>query len=160
MTFPVEYRGEIKFSDIAVENSDNFQQQFLTKMAQELELVKAHNIERLDNHLSFTGRILSFGSNWNILAQIDKGYIEILPSADGVVILYKISFKILLVLVSLLLLIFLGSIFASKGGVGLSLTGKIVISVVAWLWLFGMNWLIAVLRFPAFIERVVKQTRI
>ena len=160
MTFPFEYRGEIKFSDFAVENSDNFQQQFLTKMAQELELVKAHNIVRLDNQLSFTGRILSFGSNWNVLTQIDKGYIEVSPSADGIVILYKISFRVLLILVSLLLVIGLGSIFASKGGAVFSLTGKIAISIVAWLWLFGMNWLIAVIRFPAFIERVAKQTRI
>ena len=129
-------------------------------MAKELKLVKAHDIVRHNNQLSFTGRILNFGSNWNILTQIDKGFIKVSPSADGIVILYKISFRVLLVLVSLLLVVGLGSIFASKGGAVFSLTGKIAVSIVAWLWLFGMNWLIAVIRFPAFIERVVKQTRI
>ncbi|MGI8655231.1 MAG: hypothetical protein ACR2LC_08440 [Pyrinomonadaceae bacterium] len=93
MAFPIDNHGEIKWINLRALNAADFKQHLLTKAFEELKAANGYNIEIQGNRISFRGGMFRFVSNWNILTQIDKGYIEIAPSSEGLTVSYYISFR-------------------------------------------------------------------
>lgn len=98
-----------------------------------------------------------FLSNWNILTQIDRGYIEAVPASGGLLISYYFSFRHLLI-ASLCAAGAVGALLSSRGGLSPMLIAELMGGV--WVLTFGLNWLTATVRFTIFIERVLRETRV
>jgi hypothetical protein len=119
--------------------------QLLTASADELRRVKGRNVRVEGDRVLFGGGMFRLVSNWNILTQIDHGYIEVKSTGKEIIVTYYISFKFLVIAGTVLVLIFVGE--ASP---------PVTLAVIAWLWLIGMNLLIVMMRFPRFVERIVR----
>ncbi len=158
MPFLLEQRGEYEWKNLRALDVDEFKLCFISQAAVELKAVKATHIEVIDNKVLFKGGVFRFVANWNVLIWIDRGHIEAVPSADGLLIRYILSFRQLL-LVSLAGIAAMLAVFISKNS-SFTIVELLALSVAGWLLIFGLNWLIAVVRFPLLIERILKATRI
>jgi hypothetical protein len=158
MTFPLDHSGEISWSNIRALKVDDFRRRFLEQAVSELKVVKASEVEIKNDRVFFKAGMFRIVSNWNVLTFIDRGYIEASPSSEGLTFRYLISFRqpfvASLCLIGAMIFILL------SGPVSVSLTGVAGLSVGGWLLLFGLNWLIAIVRFPAFVEKIIRETRI
>jgi hypothetical protein len=155
--FPLNDYGELKRSRVTVTGPEDFKQQFLFRASDELKKVKARNVEIQGDRISFNGGMFRAVSNWNILTQIDYGYLEIKEAEDEFIITYFISFGVLFICACALVVCLGGILFIQN--TPLSLAGWLALLVLAWLWLFGVNWLVAIARFPPFVERILWDKR-
>lgn len=83
MPFPREQRGEFPWRNLRALDVEEFRVRFLAQAAGELKAVKAKDVEISNNKVLFKGGVFRFVPNWNILIWIDRGYIEAVPTADG-----------------------------------------------------------------------------
>ena len=143
--FPFDYRGEYRWRDVGPKEEGRAKRRLLQASADELRRVKGRGVRVEGDRVFFSGGMFRLASNWNILAQIDRGYIEVSVAGKDIVVSYHISFKFIVIAGTVLVLIFVGE--ASP---------PIAVAVIAWFWLVGMNLLIALVRFPRFIERIVR----
>jgi hypothetical protein len=88
--------------------------------------------------------------NWNIFVPITRGTIEVLAGTPGVV-RYYFSCTEMLITVSVMVAIFALCLLQP----GLSTPG-VVVPIVAWFWLFGMNYVIAAFRLPGFVREALR----
>jgi hypothetical protein len=144
--FPTSIKGTLVLSACASDDVPRF----LSKIRAELESVKARHISLSGNKISFRGGVFRFVSNWNVLCPVGSGVIEVIPGTPPV-LRYHFSCLEMLVVVSLMVL-FLGLFLAQRSPIVLEL---FLFPVLAWLWLFGMNYLTAAIRLPRFVRRAV-----
>lgn len=150
--FPLDYQNQIEVSGES--DINDYQKRFLTKMSEELRAVEATGIQIQGNKLSYRVAFFRLVSNWNLLIPIDRGSVEVTSSANKIIISYFISFKRLVIIVTLLVSVF-GVFFVQDAG--LPVTKKILLLSAAWLWLAGANCLITLIRYSAFIKRIVSK---
>lgn len=117
-----------------------------------LQNVKARDITRNQNNFSFSGGIFRFVSNWNILVSVSSGEISIEETAEAISIHYVLKFTEMLIIASLMVVGGFGAVLWQAPN--LSFVPKVMLLAVAWSWLFGMNYLITILRFPSFIRKI------
>jgi len=132
MPFPFSSQGIIFF-----ENADL--QEALVAVEGILRKAEAGNISKSESQLDFTGGLFRAVSNWNLLIAISSGSIVFRKTEGGVEATYRISFLQMFLFVTALV------------GLAFSISPKepIYIFGVMWLWLFGMNYLITIIRFPS-----------
>ena len=143
--FPFDYRGECRWHSVKPGEADRFRRLLLTASADELRKVKGRDVRVEGDRVLFRGGMFRLVSNWNILTQIDHGYIEVKSAGGAVVVSYYISFKFLVIAGTVLVLIFVGEASPPVG-----------LAVFVWLWLIGMNLLIVMVRFPRFVRRILQ----
>jgi hypothetical protein len=105
--------------------------------------------------IEFKAGVFRFVGNWNLLVAIGSGEITFAEANGAVEIRYHISFVQLFVVVTVMVILLFGllpgiSWGSSQGGTPLSVLG------LAWLWLFGVNYLITLFRFPAALRSALK----
>jgi hypothetical protein len=115
-----------------------------------LEDRSAKDVSLDANGLRFYGpSLFGAGSNWNVLLPIDSG--ELLFDADpaGIQLRYRLGYTRLLVA---------GAIMASLMGAAVGVMGPssvgpspFAITMIVFLWLFGMNFLVSVVRVRSFL---------
>jgi len=103
--------------------------------------------------LTFEVPFFRLVSNLNLLVAIDKGEISVRFDERTLTVVYGVSFKRMLVVVTLMVLC-LGGFMASQG---LPWLGAGALVVGSWLWLFGMNVIIFLLRFRFWIKQTVQE---
>lgn len=140
--FPLSITGEFKISRL----QDNDVNLVLNRVEQELAAVRATNVSRTANRITFTGGIFRFVSNWNLLVPIGYGEIEVLPDC----VKYTFSCTQMLVATTVMVCIMGAFILFSAPVSAFSL----ITPVIIWLWLFGMNYLISAVRLPAFVRKI------
>jgi hypothetical protein len=126
-------------TDIAIEN--------ICKM---LRKVKATNIISNGHEVSFKVGIFRFVINTNILTPISYGRITVKNSNESLEIHYQLKFIELFVIVTIMVPLFFGSVLVSQKDISFLLIASILCG--AWFWLFGMNYLITIWRFPSFVK--------
>lgn len=141
--FPTSIKGQFERSMLQSEDINLT----LSRVEQELVAVRASDVLRTGNKITFRGGIFRFVSNWNILVPIGYGEIEILPAS----VKYEFSCAQMLVLTTLMAGV-MGMFMLSS--VPVFSTFSLVAPLLMWLWLFGMNYLIAVVRLPAFVRKI------
>jgi hypothetical protein len=99
---------------------------------------------------------LGLMTNWNVLIPIGSGELFFSQEGDLVLIRYAVSLVELFVTVTVMLLIMLGIVPILAGEHTLWPLGFLP---VAWLWLFGMNYLTTKSRFPRFLRRAGEKAR-
>jgi hypothetical protein len=103
----------------------------------------AKNIIIENNWLSFKAG--STGSNWNIMATIDRGKFELDERLGHAVLTYEFfMYK---------LFIFAGILAIAAG----ALSQTILVGVGVFSWLCGMNWVIALLRHRAMLDELAAE---
>ena len=150
--FPLDHRGEFTRSKITIPNAEAFPVDFITRATRALEAVNARDVCVDRQRISFTGGMFRFVLNWNILIQIGHGYVDLNETEDSFVVSYYASFRQMFVIVSLLVLIFAIDLFVNDR---MPLAGKLALLAFAWVVLFGGNWVIAMARFPSFVNSML-----
>ncbi len=89
------------------------------------------------------------GGRWNILAPYERGEIRIVRQQGGSWLTYRNSVRRMLAITTGLSLAF--GLLA--GVTGQNLVFGVAIWGAAWLWLFGMNYLVAAARFGGWLAR-------
>jgi hypothetical protein len=114
--------------------------------------LKAKNIKTTDNSISFKGGLFRFVTNWNLLVPITRGKIRI-QRKHNLAIVFDIKFTEMLVIVTLMVSLFFGPILLSEPR--LNIFEALSSLFFVWLWLFGGNVVIIMIRFPSFIRKTI-----
>ena len=152
MMFPVDYRAQVSWNDITADEQ-RFIDQLLLTFSNRLDALMAGTVAREGPKLTFEVPFFRLVSNLNLLVAIDKGEISVRFDERTLTVVYGVSFKRMLVVVTLMVLC-LGGFMASQG---LPWLGAGALVVGSWLWLFGMNVIIFLLRFRFWIKQTVQE---
>ncbi len=144
--FPTSFEGQIELSDFSCEQTDAV----ADRVASALLKVRATNVSRSGNIVTFRAGVFRLVSSWNVLAPVNHGSIEVQRGSPSTV-KYKLSCVEMLVVTTLMAAI-AGFAIPSKAPA----LFKLGAPALMWLWLFGMNYLVAAYRLPAFIRRAVR----
>jgi hypothetical protein len=127
-------------------------EQLLAIVGQRLEDAQARKVSVEPNTVSFKGGFFRLVGNWNLLVAIGSGKIELDP--QGHRIAYSLSFAELLVVGTVMIGVM--AMFMAAGGFP---SGAFICFLpVGWLWLVGMNYLIALSRFDRFMKRCIRDS--
>lgn len=145
--FPTGFKGEIETPPLRPQDVDDV----LASIEEALVGAKAADITRVGNTISFRGGLFRFViGNWNVLHPVGHGEIEVVPGSPGAV-RYDLSCVQMLVVATLMV----GWLTVSMSSRGHVTLGTVLIPLIGWLWLFGMNYLIAAVRLPAFVRSAI-----
>lgn len=144
--FPTSFEGRIELSDFSCEQSDAI----ADRVASALLKVRASSVSRNGNVVTFRAGVFRLVPSWNILAPVNHGSIEVQGGSPSTV-KYKLSCLEMLIVTTLMVAI-AGFAIPSKAPA----VFKLGAPALMWLWLFGMNYLIAAYRLPGFIRRAVR----
>ena len=140
--FPFSIKGEFELAKENTIATDHL----LDKIEQELEIVRAKQISRLDNMIVFQAGIFRPVSNLNVLAAVGKGSIEVIPSLP---IKIRYYFSCVQMLVTSIIL---ASVF------GLMESSFLQACVIGF-FVFGLNYLISTIRLPLFVRQAADVSR-
>ncbi|MEY2519869.1 MAG: hypothetical protein QOF24_1628 [Verrucomicrobiota bacterium] len=139
MSFPLSAHGRIR-----VERTD--MSRAVGAVEALLRETKASSIAVGADRIDFGVRFLRLVGNWNLLVPIDSGSVAFRQSDDDLEVQYSISFKRFFFVVTAMIVIV--SAIISVFAVDARAAGFVFVPV-AWFSVFALNYLIAVLRFPA-----------
>lgn len=152
MTFPFTHSKAINISDLDLPD-----EVILAKIKRGLLKGKAKDIIQNSNIVSFRGGIFRFVRNTNILIPITYGEISLHQSSNAKILNYSLNFSQLLATVTIMVFCFIVP-FAfinfqnTEHNNGFFL---VIAAPIMWLWLFGMNYVLTVFRFPSFIKKII-----
>lgn len=121
-------------------------------MAAGLERVRASTIAREGPWVLFYVRFFRLVWNTNLLVPIDSGAINAEVDGDAVKVAYRLNTVRLCLMATAIAVS--GVVVALSGGLDLATAAGV--GSVAWLWLFGANYLIALMRFRWFVRGCVR----
>jgi hypothetical protein len=115
---------------------------FISEKLIELEL---DEIKVDGNRVKFKNRFFNGQRRWHLMATIDSGYFDYNNIRKTLVYEFSTTRAFLVVLV---MSVFFGII-----------SGSIGMSAVIFLWLYGMNWIICVIRHNRFLNELISEMR-
>jgi hypothetical protein len=119
------------------------------KIVQELERARGRIVAAESNRIEFRGGIFRFAPGWNLLCMISKGWVSVDLQAGKV--RYTLSFGQLWVLG-----IAMAALMATPAWRGGRSLGSYLPTILFFsLWLVGMNYIVARIRFRSFIMRCI-----
>lgn len=145
--FPTGFSGE--FEVVAVEYRAI--EILLRRIERELRAAQALDVRRSGNKVFFKGGLLRLVGNGNVLNGVGSGEIEIVPGSPAVV-KYNFSCVQMLTFVT----VFAGALAVFLFAIGGVSVVAFILPVVIWFFMFGMNFLIAPERLPAFVRHSVR----
>jgi hypothetical protein len=122
-------------------------------LAAGLERVHASTIAREGSCVLFYVRFFRLVMNTNLLVPIDSGAIHAELDGDAIKMRYRLRTVRLCIVTTVMAVAAVAIILSAS----LDLQTAIRIGVMAWLWLFGVNYLIALFRFRGFVTRSVHE---
>ena len=126
---------------------ESVSEMILDRLAGRIKAQKPSSISSNPHQITFSGGFFRFVGNWNLLVAIDYGVIDVVPDHNRLLISYNIRFIGLFILSSLMTIMFAFAIFSS----GFTLQNLVAVAGI-WLWFFGGNFIIAVVRFHNFVR--------
>ena len=144
--FPLSITGSIKLQAISPQQVSGV----VASIVAALERERASNVSIIGNTISFRAGVFRFVSRWNVLVPVASGTLEVKAGAPGSIVFRFSCIQFLAIFTTIVLI--LGLALPSE----VSTVSHLVIPLVAWLWLFGMNYLIAAIRLPSFVRRAAE----
>ena len=123
------------------------------KLERGLEILKAKRIDHTGLRIHFTTGFARLVLSTNLLAPISSGELLIQPKSGGLVVVYNVRFTHMLVGASVMVFFFFGPFVLSAPN--MSSAQAVALLVGAWMWLFGGNVVLALIRFPRWIRRTL-----
>jgi hypothetical protein len=118
-----------------------------------LQRVRASTIDHADSQVSFTSKLFRFVRRTNLLIPIDSGTIEVELADGSIVLSYRLGMIRNCVLATIAALVLVAVTYGAR--IDLSAAGTI--GFMLWLWLFGGNYLITLVRFRWFVKRCLRE---
>jgi hypothetical protein len=141
----IKLKTKIQISNLA---SNHRSEIILDFFANEFKERKADNLLIEENVLRFRNKFFKLINSWNIMVPVDKGELRIQEEMNTIVFHYQFSLRRTLLLGAIAGIFFY--LFSEEWLSGL----------YAFLWLGGMNWLIAVMRhYFMFTDLIKKLTK-
>jgi hypothetical protein len=138
-----------KVYQIRATASDASGQALLAIIATELERHRPRKIEQKEERIEFRAGILRLVTNWNLLVPITSGTIEFRKNESCLV--YSLSFMELIVF-GVMATLFMIIIPLATGAPKEIL---VIVPILVWGWLVGMNFLLGISRFGSFIKKCI-----
>lgn len=153
MPFPLSHTGQLEISYV-----NRSIESIITSVQDGLEKVNAINIVRNEKDISFSGGFFLSISSWHILTAISFGKISVRNLNNKISIKYYLNFRVFLIVSLILILGLLApiSFFYSNPAMPLEKLVWVIYLILGWLFLFGGNYLITIIRFPCFIQKIVQ----
>ena len=136
--FSIKYTVELVESFTAKDNKKtlDFIEEYILKKTEEDIVVE-------ENKLTFKSKFLSFKRDkFNILAPVEKGVFIIVDKGDKTLLTYEFY------MYRLFIIVFIMSIFITI------FSQKVWDGVYGFLWLGGMNWIIAIIRHKSMLNEI------
>jgi hypothetical protein len=152
MAFPLSIRGGLPVTGAAADPVGR--QVVLTRLRVRLLSEGASQVEVGSASLSFTVRWFRLRSNWNLLAPYDRGKVLVVHEGDHFSVEYDFSTRRLFIIATIMCGV-LGLMIAIGGA--RSYAPPLLFAGVAWVWLFGGNYLIAQVRLGRWIRQAVNR---
>ena len=151
ITFPLTIDGTTR---IAIpEGLSAPQDAALSGLAAGLERVRASTIARDGSCLLFYVRFFRLVMNTNLLVAVDSGAINAERDGDAIKVSYRLRTVRLCIMTTVMALAAVAATLFAR----VDLKMAIGVGVLAWLWLFGANYVITLFRFRGFVTRSVRE---
>jgi hypothetical protein len=124
------------------------------RLEQALRVLKARQVSRVGSRIEFKAGVSLAISSTNLLAPIGSGELSLHPSGEFLTVRYQLRFTQMLVLVSGMVLA-ISVPFLMNMRTWSDRQEGVLFLFFAWLWLFGGNVAISIVRFPRWIVRSV-----
>jgi hypothetical protein len=147
--FPLTIAGRIESANISADQVPVL----IAALKSALQRARATDVTCAGNTVAFRAGMLRLVSNWNVLAPIGSGVIEVHAGSPGIV-RYRFSCVQMLVAASIMVSVAVILIPQTK-----PLLFRLGAPFAMWLWLFGVNFVVASFRLPAFVCRAVRDAR-
>jgi len=95
-----------------------------------------------DDRLTFKSKFFRWRWNTNILAPIEKGVFKIIDKDDNTILTYEFFMYRLFIIVTIVSAFVLNS------------SQSLLVGILCFLWLGGMNWLIAIIRHKRMLKEI------
>ena len=122
-------------------NSNSDSGQIFDQIEKELIRLKIDKIQRSDLKIKFENSIFNGQGNWHLMASVDKGYLKLNRNLKELE--YSFSVTRTFYITSAMAL-FLGLMSQSYW-----------FGIISFLWLFGMNWIITLIRQNLFLNKLI-----
>ena len=147
--FPLTISGRIESASISAEQVPVL----VAGLSSALARARASDVTCAGNALAFRAGIFRLVFSWNVLVPVGSGAIQVLAGTAGSV-RYRFSCVQMLVVISIMTLSLAMLIPRTE-----PLAWRIGAPIVLWLWLFGMNYMVASFRLPAFLRRALSDAK-
>lgn len=148
---PLSCSGTLWFPELTPDRVSNRDIGSALRIA--LEWERPSSVQVSTRHLEFTANMLRLVGRWNVLLPIERGHLQWTIREDGLELHYRLRFLTQLILTTVLSGVLFASWMLIDGSRGWP--SHLTFALLAWLWIFGWNVLIARLRFPHFLRRAV-----
>lgn len=135
--------------------ADGLRDRLLDTFRQELDRLSPRKLDVSGDTVSFRGGVFRLVTSWNLLGPIGRGEIVVAPTDDGLSVRYRISFRELITLVTIMILIMMVMIFSSEGMEAFPIV-PVALSF-GWVFAVGGNIAICIPRFNSFVKKCAKQ---
>ena len=142
MAFPFSIEGTV-----AIKTTDLMST--ISAVESAIRKAKPTDMIRDGAKIRFRAGLFRLVTNWNLLVPIGSGQLLFSQEADRVLIHYSLSLVQLFVTSTLLVAIMLGIVPIFESEYPWACLG---VMPLAWLWLFGANYLTTKFRFPRFLR--------
>lgn len=150
MPFPYSYNKTLAIETVA---NDISMDMILRKIFEGLQKEKAKAVHLEGSTIHFKGGF-QFISSWNLLLPISNGKITLLEQDKQLQAKIHLEFKEILVITSVGVPLF--AIFVANKSAYMQLKEIFITIVLGWFWLFGMNYITTIFRFPLFVKKTIK----
>lgn len=149
--FPLSFGRTIEVS-ITDKTAKGVSEKVLGALVQRIQAEKPNKFSCYQHKITFAGSFFRLGWNWNLFTSISKGEIHVSRLNGNLLVSYKLWFTSLLIITSIATAIFGFLILHSGFNIQ-----NLAVAIGIWIWLFGGNFLITVLRFHFLIRSIVKK---
>jgi hypothetical protein len=115
---------------------------------------KASSITRVEDGVAFHVDMFRFVPSWNILTPFDGGAVWVHARRDSVDVEYEVSLRRLFWITTIMVPLFFGTFLVAVSH--FPTVAALPIVGAGWLWIYGGNALIGLLRFRSFLRRALR----
>jgi len=155
--FPVSISGSIHLK-LDAAPSEMTAKVAVDRIVDMLDLAGAAGVRTEGNRVLFWVGWFRPVWNWNILVPFNSGHIEVWSRGKALSVSYTLSVLRMFLVVTLLLAALMTFVVLGKADPMAQVQATLPWVGVAWLWLFGLNYLIATIRFPLWLRRGMRKS--
>jgi len=130
---------------------DDLRDRLLKAFWQELDSRSPRSLDVSGDTISFRGGVFRLVSSWNLLAPIGRGEIAVGTTESGLAVSYRISFRELIVVVTVMILTMMFLILSSEGVEKLPVIASLL--GIGWLYMVTASIAFAIMRFNGFVRK-------